>query len=152
MSGGKQAAAKPAGRSRIWLAGLACGALVTMATPTACLGAALLLPAMLTWFTDEAPGRPVARCLLLFGIAGSLPSLVALWRGPGNLGAALEMALDMHTVAQAWALQALGWLLAEGLPLAGLLVVDAQMAHRTRIMRAKRDRLAEEWSLPPAEE
>ncbi len=135
-----------AGRSRVWFEGLACGAVVALATPSAALGAALLLPALLACLVERTRGRPLARCMVLFGIAGALPALAALWRGPGTLAAALDAALDLHNLAQAWAAQAAGWLLAEGFPVAGLLLIDAGAARRARQLRAERARIAEEWS------
>ncbi len=140
-------AAASVGRGRVYLQGLACGAVAALATPTALLGSALLLPALLAWFAEGATGRPLARAMLLFGAAGALPSLAALWGGAGDLRAALDAALDLHNLALAWAAQAAGWLLAEGLPVAGRLAVSAGVARRSRQLRAERARLSEEWSL-----
>ena len=151
MAGAVSAARAPAhggGRGRIYVEGLACGAVAALATPSAVLAAALLLPAVLAWFAGATPGRPLARCMILFGVAGALPSLAALWRGPDTLAAALDAALDLHDLALAWAAQAAGWLLAEALPLAGMLLADAGAARHARQLRAERARIAEEWSLP----
>ncbi len=138
-----------AGQGGIYLQGLACGAVAALATPSAVLGAALLLPALLAWFTERAPGRPLARCMALFGAAGALPSLAALWRGGGGLPASLDAALDLHDLALAWAAQAGGWLLAEALPLAGAGLIAAVAGSRERQLRAERARIAGEWLPDP---
>jgi len=58
----------------LWVQGLLCGALVTLATPTAVLAGVLLLPAVIVHLMDTTEGRPILRTVLLFG----LPLLVRL--------------------------------------------------------------------------
>ncbi len=132
---------------RVYLGGLACGAVATLATPTALLGATLLLPTLLVLVAAPAPGRPVARCMALFGLAGALPALATLWRGPGGMGMAVAEACDIGALATAWAAQAGAWLLAEGLPVVGRIAIDLGTAARERRLRAERVRIVEEWSL-----
>lgn len=147
MRAAEAAARAGPARGRFYLAGLACGAAVALATSSVLLAAALLLPGLLAWLAERAPERPMARAMLLFGCAGALPSLAALWSGPGDLWTAVDAALDPHALARAWAAQAAGWLAAELLPVAGRLIADTTAARRVRLLRAERARLADEWSL-----
>ena len=137
---------------QVYLGGLACGALAVLATPTALLAAALLLPTLLALFTEHAPGRPLARCMALFGLAGALPALATLWRGPGGLEVAFAQAGDLGVLSPAWAVQAASWLLAEALPLAGKFAIDFATAARERRLRAERTRIVQEWSLEGKQE
>lgn len=69
-------------RSFVWLQGLLCGALATLATPTALLLGVLLAPALLAIALDQDPGRPRARSIALFSMAASVGPL----RTPLDLG------------------------------------------------------------------
>ena len=64
--------AKPRQRSMIWLQGLLCGAMVTLATPTALLLGVLLGPALLAIALDHEPGRPRARSIALWSMAAAV--------------------------------------------------------------------------------
>jgi hypothetical protein len=139
------------GRARFYLEGLVCGVGVTLVPGSAVLAAALLLPALLARFGERGRGRPVARCMLLFGAAGSLQTMMLLWHSGGGLQAGLALALDVPRLARAWAAQALGWLLAESLPLLFRLLSDAQTAVRVRNLQAQRRKLLEEWPQDRAE-
>ena len=55
-------------RSFVWLQGLLCGALATLATPTALLLGVLLAPALLAIALDQDAGRPRARSIALFSM------------------------------------------------------------------------------------
>lgn len=52
--------------------GLLCGALMTLATPTALLLGVLLGPAMLAVVLDREPWRPTGRSVALFSMAASV--------------------------------------------------------------------------------
>ena len=51
---------QPRQHSLTWLQGLLCGAMVTLATPTALLLGVILGPALLAVLLDHEPGRPRA--------------------------------------------------------------------------------------------
>ena len=80
----RKAASKPPPRaprqhSLIWLQGLLCGAMVTLATPTALLLGVLLGPALLAIVLDREPGRPRARSIALCSMAAAVDPLRTLW-------------------------------------------------------------------------
>jgi hypothetical protein len=140
-------AAKP-GRM-LWLQGLACGALVTMATPTALLAFVLLAPTLLVWFLDTAPGKPTLRPVAMLGLGTSAYPMLELWRLGHTMSAAIDLALDPSVLVLAWAAQSGGWLLVELLPL--VISVGMQIAATARAARlqALRRRYEEEWDFPP---
>lgn len=138
-------------RSLIWLQGLLCGALVTLATPTALMTGALLAPAYLVYRLDHQPGRPVARVVLVCALAGSVYPLRALWGGGHGMKLAVAMLGDVWTWIPAWAAAAGGWLLAELAPLGIRLGLELAASARAARLRAQRSRLESEWGLPAAE-
>jgi len=148
----KKAANKP-GHAKpgkmMWLQGLACGALVTMATPTALLAGVLLAPTILVWFLDSAPGKPTLRPVAMLGLGTAAYPLLELWRLGHTMSAAIDLALDPSVLVLAWAAQSGGWLLVELLPL--LITVGMQIAASARIARlqALRRSYEEEWDFPP---
>jgi hypothetical protein len=138
--------------SQTWLLGMGCGALATLATPTAVLGGLLLAPALCAWIVDPTPQRGVARPMLFCGLAASLRPMLALWGEGHTLAASLALASDLSTIGVAWAAQASAWLASELAPLAvGLLQAARNRAQAARL-RAERARLEQEWGLPPAGE
>ncbi len=136
-------------RSYGWLLGMGCGALATLATPTAVLAGLLLAPALMAWLLDPTPQRAVARPMLLCGLAASLRPLLALWQGGHGMAASLELAGDVPTLGLAWAAQGLAWLVGELAPLAVGLVQAARDRARIARLRAERARLEQEWGLKP---
>jgi hypothetical protein len=71
-------ATQPRQHSWVWLQGLLCGALATIATPTAVLLGVLLGPALLAMLLDREPGRPTGRSVALFAMAASVAPLKTL--------------------------------------------------------------------------
>jgi hypothetical protein len=133
----------------LWLAGLGCGAVVTLATPTAVLAGILLAPGLLSLVFDQAPGKPTARAVMLFGLAATVQPLGTLWRTGHLIGAALGMAADPATLATAWVAQGSAWMLCELAPLIITLVMDAVSRSRAARLRVARTELEEQWGLPP---
>jgi hypothetical protein len=142
---GAVAARRGTGR---WLQGLVCGALVAFAPPTALMVGTLLLPAIIVYVLDDSDGRATLRAVLLFGLAGSLRPLLALWSGGHTMGASLSLLSDMAVPALAWSAQGAGWLLAQAIPLLIRVVQEAQTKIEIAHIRAERAKLAEEWGLP----
>jgi hypothetical protein len=148
----KKHAAVPARRgSGLWLQGMACGALVTLATPTALVGGVLLLPTIIVYFVDRTEGRPTLRAVLLFGLAASVRPLLALWSGGHSMELGLSLLSDPATTVLAWSAQGGGWLLAQFVPLLMRLILEAQARIEIARLRGERQRLAEEWGLPAAD-
>jgi hypothetical protein len=130
-----------------WLQGLACGALLTLATPTALMAGVLLLPAIVVYLTDDGEGRATLRAVLLFGAAGSLRPMLSLWTGGHTVGVSLSLLSDIAVPALAWSAQGAGWLLAQAIPLLMRVALDAQASVEIARIRAERAKLAEAWGL-----
>ncbi len=118
----RKAAAAVVGSSRIgsvWLWLLAGGAML-LALSSALPAFCLFLPSFLVLLSEQDRSRPLTRAVLLFGLAGAWNTLGLLWHY-GGLGLASwnpigwAIALNTKRLAIAWAAQAGGWLLAEGL-------------------------------------
>ncbi len=139
-------------RSLVWLQGLACGALATLATPLAALLAVLLLPGFLVLLIDRVPGKPVARAMLLCGAAASVAPARQLWDHGLSMDNSLDLIANMLVVSGAWAAAAAGWLLAELAPVVVLLVLEATTRRRLAELRGARARLAADWGLAAAED
>ena len=136
--------------SFLWLQGLVCGAIATLATPTFILGGLLLAPAMLSMLTDQSHGKSTARAVVLFGLAGTVQPLADLWHAGHTITIALDMASDATTLVTAWAAQAAAWLLCELGPLLIALVIDTLSGTKIARLRAARAAYEEQWGLPPA--
>src|SRR6185503_18887582 len=103
--------------SLVWLQGLACGALVTLATPTAILLGVLLAPALLAVLLDSEPGRPKARSISLCNMVASVEPLHVLWTSGHSIATASALLGNLQVIGKAWSAAAAGWLLAEVLPI-----------------------------------
>jgi hypothetical protein len=136
--------------SLLWLLGLGCGLLMTMATPTALLGAVLLAPALVALVLDDARGKPTARPLILLGLAAAARPLATLWSLGNRMDAALELLGDPTILATAWGAQAATWLVVELAPLFITLALEAAAAARAVRLRAARKHYEEQWDVPPA--
>ena len=138
--------------SQTWLLGMGCGALATLATPTAVLAGLLLAPALVAWLLDSTPARGVARPMLLCGLAAAVRPMLALWVGGHTMAISLDLAGDLSTLGLAWAAQASAWLVGELAPLAVGLAQAARTRARIARLRAERARLEQEWGIrPPGE-
>ena len=135
-----------------WMQGLVCGAVVTMATPSALLIAVLLAPSGLAFILDRTPRRLLTRPVFLLGLATAAQPMLLLWRAGHSLDAALGLVTDPSVVVLAWAAQASGWLLAEMLPVVIGLVMQGSAAARAARLRAARRSYEEQWDIPPRED
>jgi hypothetical protein len=133
--------------STLWLQGLACGALVTLAPPTAVLGGVLLVPSVFALLLDPARGKPSARPVVLLGLAASLAPIGKLWRVGHTMDVAWSLASDPSVLATAWVAQAAAWLVVEIAPLFIVLALEAAAKARAMRLRAARRRFEEEWEL-----
>jgi hypothetical protein len=138
----------PRQHSLIWLQGLVCGALVTLATPTALLLGVLLGPALLAITLDREPGRPRARSIALCSMAAAVDPLRTLWTAGHSVATAIGL-LTPTTIATAWIAAAGGWLLADATPMAVRIALEALSVARTAQLRTERARLVEAWGLEP---
>jgi hypothetical protein len=135
----------------IWLQGLLCGALATLATPTALLLGVLLAPAIAAVLFDRETGRPRARSIALCGMAAAVDPLRTLWTSGHSLAIASALLGNLQVLGTAWSAAAGGWLLAEIMPLAVRAVLEALSIARTSRLQAERARLIEAWGLSPSD-
>ena len=138
-------------RSLGWLNGLGCGVLAAMAPAMAVLLAFLAAPGLLALVLDRTPGRPVARAVLLFGLAASVGPAHALWESGMTMSACIEKLADPLVFGTAWAAAAFGWLVGEVVPFAVGFGLDRKRRARLALLEQARARYAEEWGLsdPP---
>ena len=83
--------AQPRQHSLVWLQGLLCGAMATLATPTALLLGVLLGPALLAILLDHEPGRPRARSIALCSLAAAIDPLRTLWTAGHTMATATAL-------------------------------------------------------------
>lgn len=131
--------------SLVWLQGLGCGAVATLAPGFAVLLGLLLTPGLIALLFDREPGRPMARCVLLTGMAACIPPAEALWINGQTVAAALGLLGDFQVVGTAWSAAAAGWLLAELAPLGSRLVLESLARSRAARLRAQRQVLIDSW-------
>ena len=146
VSGGG-GSAPPRQHSMVWLQGLLCGALVTLAPSTALLLGVLLGPALLAMVLDRQPGRPRARSIALCIVAASIDPLRILWVAGHGMVTATALLGDLGVVGAAWSAAAAGWLLVEVMPIAVRATLEALSISRTAQLRTARAPLVEEWNL-----
>jgi hypothetical protein len=108
---------QPRQHSLVWVQGLLCGAMATLATPTALLLGVLLGPALLAVLLDHEPGRPRARSIALCSLAAAIDPLRTLWTAGHNIATAMTLLSNGRVVGMAWTAAAAGWLLAEIIPI-----------------------------------
>jgi hypothetical protein len=138
---------RPRQRSFVWLQGLLCGALATLATPTALLLAVLLGPATIALFLDGEPCKPTGRTVALFSMAASVGPLKTLWTTGHSMAVAADLATRLDVVGTVWTATAAGWLLAQILPIVVRAVLEALSIARSVRLRAERARLLSDWGL-----
>jgi hypothetical protein len=134
-------------RSYVWLQGLFCGALVTLAPALAMLLAFLLAPGLVATVLDRSPGRAVSRGVLLFGLAASVGPAKTLWEANLSTPTAVQLMTDPLIFGTAWAAAAAGWLVAEVAPILVEMALTSARKLRASKLEATRTKFAEEWGL-----
>lgn len=137
-------------RSFAWLQGLLCGVAAALVPGPALLIGLLLAPGLLALMLDHAPGKPLARAVLLAGLAVAIGPIASLWHGGGGIGAALGMLGDPAILGLAWLAGAAGWLASELAPLFLKIALDGASAARAAHLKSERARLLEAWDLGAA--
>ncbi len=147
----KARAAKARGPgSTLWLQGLACGAVVALATPLAVMGGLLLAPGIGALLLERRAAPLAARVALLCGAAAAAVPLAALWQGGLGVAGAITAASDPAVLAGCWAAQAAGWLATQLAPMLVRVTLDLRAAATAARLRAERARYEAEWEIPPA--
>jgi len=138
---------QPRQHSLVWLQGLLCGAMATLATPTALLMGVLLGPALLAILLDHEPGRPRARSIALCSMAASIDPLRTLWTVGHTIATAMALLSNIRVVGLAWSAAAVGWLLAEIIPIGVRATLEGVSVARASRLNAERAKLVETWGL-----
>jgi hypothetical protein len=137
------------GRSVVWLSGLACGVLAAVAPALATLAAGLLLPGLVALKLDQEPGRPIARTVLTFGLAGCVHPVIILWNTGQSFETAVAIVTDPKMAGAAWIAAAMGWLMTQIAPLVMRAILEATALARAARLRTVRGRLLETWGIEP---
>ncbi|MBS0560944.1 MAG: hypothetical protein JSR21_12890 [Proteobacteria bacterium] len=148
MSEQAQPQAKPAavrGNALLWVQGLACGAVAVALPALAALLAVLLAPAMIALLLDRQPGKPIARCLVMAGLAAAMPALRRAWEAGLGTQSLQDVLSDPMTLGTVWSAAAAGWLAAELAPLAVRAALEGWARVRIARLRAEAARLGEAW-------
>jgi hypothetical protein len=137
------------GRSLVWIQGLACGVLAALVPSLALMVAILLGPGLVALALDHEPGKPVARAIILAGLAACVRPVIALWSSGHGWDISMTLISDIGTVGTAWSAAAGAWLLTEIVPIGVRIVLEGAAMARAAQLRSARFKLQEEWGLPP---
>jgi hypothetical protein len=148
----KTAAASGKTGSLVWVQGLACGVLAALAPSLALMVGVLLGPGILALALDHEQGKPVARAVLLCGLAACVDPVRRLWTSGHGMEIGTALISDIGTVGGAWSAAAAGWIISELTPIGVRAVLEAGTMTRAARLRSQRGKLAEEWGLPPPEQ
>ncbi len=141
------ASAKPARGSTLWIQGLACGALLTFAAPTALLLGVLLLPALACVLAERGAGQSVARPVALCCGAACLHPLWRLWSQGETIDTAVATLADPKALLLAWGAGACAWALCQVTPVVVRTVWEAREAANARAITIELEQLQAEWDL-----
>lgn len=145
----KKGGGQKSGRSMGWLHGLLCGVAVMLAPPTGLLLGVLLAPGLGALLMDDRPAKPLARTMLLFGLAASVNPVRQLWGNGHGMTVALSLLSQPAVLAMAWMAGGFGWLLTQLVPLTLTVALDLRTREQQARLRRMRKQLETEWGLPP---
>lgn len=137
------------GSSLIWLQGMACGGMAALAPVATAQVLTLLAPGLVFLMLDEQEGKPVARAMLMFGLAAGIEPIRSAWASGSGLG--WDRVIDTQAIMMAWLAAAIGWLLANVLPVLIGLAVDSSHQTRADALRDTRATLVRDWGLDGAD-
>jgi fumarate reductase subunit D len=144
MSGTRPARSR---NSAIWLQGLACGALLAFASPTALLLAVMLCPAIACTLADTGTDKGMSRAVAAACAAFTLGPLWHLWLALDRMDAAIAILCTPTSVCLAWGAGAIAWALCQVLPVIIRTTWDAREDLRAKSLAAELQTLREEWDL-----
>lgn len=128
-----------------WALGVVTGALLGLALPTGLLLAIGLAPAALAALADRSAGRWTARSVLVFNLAGLVPSLRALWLEGHTLGTLVGVLTRLDGLPLAYGAAAIGAVLPVVASWAILAVLEARAAIDIARLEQRRAALRETW-------
>lgn len=128
-----------------WALGVVTGALLGVALPTGLLLAIGLAPAALAALADRSAGRWTARSVLVFNLAGLVPSLRALWLDGHTLATLVGVLARLDGLPLAYGAAGIGAVLPVVASWAILAVLEARAAIEIARLEQKRAALRETW-------
>ena len=133
--------------SALWIQGLACGACLTFAAPTALLLSILLAPALVCLLVHSGSDRGLLRSVAVACAAASMRPIWHLWLAGDRFDQALASLSDPFVLLLAWGAGASAWALCQVIPVVLCGSWDMQTVARIRTMEAEIKKLNEEWLL-----
>lgn len=113
------------------------------------LATSLLLPGLIAWMHDPAPGRPVGRTMLGFGAAAAYGPVAAMVRQGTSAPLSASLLPAAEALGLAWGAAGMGWILCQAFGLAFAAYAQRQAsAEVKRLLRARRE-LEIEWDIAP---
>ena len=131
----------------VWVQGLACGALLTFATPTALLLGILLAPAILCILASPGAERGVFRAVASSCAAASLAPVWRLWMNGGHMDEVAAILASPSILCAAWGAGAAAWAMCQVLPVIIKTAWDIREANKAKTIEAELAQLNEEWGL-----
>lgn len=128
-----------------WALGVATGVVLGVALPTGLLLAIGLLPAALAALADRSPGRWTARSVLVFNLAGLVPSVRTLWLEGHTLATLAGVLARLDGLPLAYGSAAVGAVLPVVASWAIFAVLEARAAVDVTRLEQKRAALRETW-------
>jgi hypothetical protein len=113
--------------------------------------AMLLGPGLLALTLDKETGKPIARSVLLCGLAACVDPVRGFWSSGHGIADALALGGDPVVIGTAWGAAAAGWVLTEVAPLAVRAGLEAAVRAQAARLRAERAALIEAWGLSAPE-
>ena len=130
-----------------WLMGMACGAVLAFATPTAILGGVLMAPAILAAVFDTQKKRPMARVVFISCAGFTFGPVWHLNAMGGVTAQALDMLYDPSVLCPAWLAGACGWGACELLPFVLRLAAERAAVSQIAALQAEANAIREAWDL-----
>jgi len=136
---------RPGGRGKAGVIILVVVLLLIFSLPSVLLLLFGMLPAIVTYITDQSKQKAFTICVGGMNFAGVFPYLLTLWTGDHSIGAALGILTDVFALMVMYSAAAFGWVLFLALPplVGGLL--SAMAKPRIASLRASQKRIIEEW-------
>ncbi|MEC9346436.1 MAG: hypothetical protein VYB54_09420 [Pseudomonadota bacterium] len=119
--------------------------LLPLAPATFSVALVFLLPTWVIALTRSFRVPGALETVAGLNIAGTIPALVHLWKGPGDFAAALAIMLDTEFLVTNFAAAGIGIMLLVCAPYIARSWVDIASTRLRRRAEAKRKRLVDEW-------
>lgn len=146
-----QTAASSRQGSRLWVQGLACGALLTFAAPTVLVLVVMLAPAVICLLADASPDRGLLRAVTIACAAASIGPVWHLWMAGDRLEQALATLSDPLIPLLAWGAGASAWALCQIVPVLLRSSWDLRSTAKIRSLENELKAFEEDWELETAD-